>query len=178
MPHKNLKIEVNNAVFSLPYHVAQDKGFFREEGLDVELIPAGSGRDRERMHLRPAPVWFDVRHVDENEQAEALGKPSGEADLLSRGKPQIGDDADVDAAGTILNREALIEGARAERARRHRDRAVDRDHGPQWEAARFCHGDRLRSGWRRMGGIRSHGEQECDEGQSRCGSPDRRERHS
>ena len=47
MPRKNLKIEVNNAVFSLPYHVAQEKGFFREEALDVELIPAGSGRDRD-----------------------------------------------------------------------------------------------------------------------------------
>ena len=45
---RNLKIEVNNAVFSLPYHVAQDKGFFRDEGLDVELIPAGSGRDRDK----------------------------------------------------------------------------------------------------------------------------------
>ena len=48
MPRKNLKIEVNNAVFSLPYHVAQEKGFFRDEGLDVELIPAGSGRDRDK----------------------------------------------------------------------------------------------------------------------------------
>ena len=48
MPRKNLKIEVNNAVFSLPYHVAQEKGFFRDEGVNVELIPAGSGRNRIR----------------------------------------------------------------------------------------------------------------------------------
>ena len=48
MSPRNLKIEVNNAVFSLPYHVAQEKGFFRAEGLDVELIPAGSGRDRDK----------------------------------------------------------------------------------------------------------------------------------
>jgi NitT/TauT family transport system substrate-binding protein len=48
MLRKNMKIEVNNAVFSLPYHVAQQEGFFRDEGLDVELIPAGSGRDRDK----------------------------------------------------------------------------------------------------------------------------------
>jgi len=48
MPRKNLKIEVNNAVFSLPYHVAQEQGWFRDEGLNVELIPAGSGRDRDK----------------------------------------------------------------------------------------------------------------------------------
>ncbi len=48
MPRKNMKIEVNNAVFSLPYHVAQEKGLFRDEGLNVELIPAGSGRDRDK----------------------------------------------------------------------------------------------------------------------------------
>jgi NitT/TauT family transport system substrate-binding protein len=45
---RNLKIEVNNAVFSLPYHVAHEEGFFRDEGIDVELIPAGSGRDRDK----------------------------------------------------------------------------------------------------------------------------------
>ena len=43
-----MKIEVNNAVFSLPYHVAQQEGFFRDEGIEVELIPAGSGRDRDK----------------------------------------------------------------------------------------------------------------------------------
>jgi NitT/TauT family transport system substrate-binding protein len=48
MPAKDMKIEVNNAVFSLPYHVAHDEGFFRDEGLTVELVPAGSGRDRDK----------------------------------------------------------------------------------------------------------------------------------
>jgi NitT/TauT family transport system substrate-binding protein len=48
MRRRNLKIEVNNAVFSLPYHVAQERGFFADEGLDVELVPAGSGRDRDK----------------------------------------------------------------------------------------------------------------------------------
>lgn len=41
-------IEVNNAVFSLPYHVAQERNIFKEEGLEVTLVPAGSGRDRDK----------------------------------------------------------------------------------------------------------------------------------
>ncbi|MDX1485363.1 MAG: ABC transporter substrate-binding protein [Alphaproteobacteria bacterium] len=48
MALKQTRIEVNNAVFSLPYHVAQEEGFFTEEGLEVELVPAGSGRDRDK----------------------------------------------------------------------------------------------------------------------------------
>ncbi len=32
MPRKNLKIEVNNAVSSLPYHVAQDKASSARRG--------------------------------------------------------------------------------------------------------------------------------------------------
>jgi NitT/TauT family transport system substrate-binding protein len=42
------RIEVNNAVFSLPYHVAKAEGYFEQEGYDVELVPAGSGRDRDK----------------------------------------------------------------------------------------------------------------------------------
>ena len=48
MALKKTKIEVNNAVFSLPYHVAQEEGIYAEEGLEVELVPAGSGRDRDK----------------------------------------------------------------------------------------------------------------------------------
>ncbi|MFB3053688.1 MAG: ABC transporter substrate-binding protein, partial [Alphaproteobacteria bacterium] len=48
MALKRTKIEVNNAVFSLPYHVAQEEGYYAEEGLEVELVPAGSGRDRDK----------------------------------------------------------------------------------------------------------------------------------
>ena len=48
MTLKHTRIEVSNAVFSLPYHVAKEEGYFAEEGFDVELVPAGSGRDRDK----------------------------------------------------------------------------------------------------------------------------------
>jgi NitT/TauT family transport system substrate-binding protein len=48
MALKKTSIEVNNAVFSLPYHVAREEGLFEAEGLDVTLVPAGSGRDRDK----------------------------------------------------------------------------------------------------------------------------------
>ncbi|MGC5627434.1 ABC transporter substrate-binding protein [Georgenia sp. Z1344] len=34
-----IKIETHAAVFYLPYFVARDKGYFTDEGLDVELVP-------------------------------------------------------------------------------------------------------------------------------------------
>jgi NitT/TauT family transport system substrate-binding protein len=48
MTLKRTRIEINNAVFSLPYHVAKEEGYFAGEGYDVELVPAGSGRDRDK----------------------------------------------------------------------------------------------------------------------------------
>src|SRR5262245_47902462 len=42
------RIEVNNAVFSLPYHVAKEEGYFTAERYEVELGAARSGRDRDK----------------------------------------------------------------------------------------------------------------------------------
>lgn len=38
MALKRTKVELNNAVFSLPDHVAQEEGYFAAEGLEVELV--------------------------------------------------------------------------------------------------------------------------------------------
>lgn len=36
MALKKTRVEVNNAVFSLPYHVAKEEGYFSDEGHDVD----------------------------------------------------------------------------------------------------------------------------------------------
>ena len=61
MTLKHTRIEVSNAVFSLPYHVAKEEGYFAGEGYEVELVPAGSGRDRDK-EVPVAPIE-DVRAV-------------------------------------------------------------------------------------------------------------------
>lgn len=49
MAHNVTRVEVSNAVFSLPYYVARDEGYFAAEGIEVELVPAGSGRNRDAL---------------------------------------------------------------------------------------------------------------------------------
>ena len=61
MSLKPTRIEISNAVFSLPYHVAKEEGYFEAEGYDVTLVPAGSGRDRDKEV--PAQPIEDPRAV-------------------------------------------------------------------------------------------------------------------
>lgn len=71
MALKKTRIEVNNAVFSLPYHVAREEGYFAAEGYDVELVPAGSGRDRDKeVPERPIEDHRTVRSYGWHEGIE------------------------------------------------------------------------------------------------------------
>ena len=60
MALKKTKVELNNAVFSLPDYVARDEGYFEKEGLDVELVEPL--RRREAMGESADPV-SDPRDV-------------------------------------------------------------------------------------------------------------------
>ena len=54
MALKKTKVELNNAIFSLPDYVARDDGYFEEERLYVELVDPG--RLREAMAESAGPV--------------------------------------------------------------------------------------------------------------------------
>src|ERR1700694_3403430 len=51
---KKVKASVMNAIHDLPLLVARDEGFFRDEGLDVEIIrtPGSGQRDSDHQALR------------------------------------------------------------------------------------------------------------------------------
>src|SRR5260221_13016963 len=52
---KKVKVSMMNAIHDLPLLVARDEGFFRDEGLDVEIIttPGSGQRDSDHQALRP-----------------------------------------------------------------------------------------------------------------------------
>jgi NitT/TauT family transport system substrate-binding protein len=43
MPLKKIVNEVSSAIYSLPWYVARDEGFFKDEGLDLEFLQARQG---------------------------------------------------------------------------------------------------------------------------------------
>jgi NitT/TauT family transport system substrate-binding protein len=52
---KKVKASMMNAIHDLPLLVARDEGFFRDEGLDVEIVrtPGSGQRDSDHQALRP-----------------------------------------------------------------------------------------------------------------------------
>ena len=41
---RHVKASMMNAIHDLPLHIARDEGFFRDEGLDVEIVKTGHGQ--------------------------------------------------------------------------------------------------------------------------------------
>ena len=52
---KQVRVSMMNAVHDLPLLVARDEGFFRDEGLDVEILktPGTAQRGADHQALRP-----------------------------------------------------------------------------------------------------------------------------
>src|SRR6202035_4324898 len=89
---------------------------------------------------------------------------AADAHLPAHGKTQVWDDADVDAAGPVLDGESLVEGARRERTRRDGDRSLDGDEGAQQQ--RPCGAD-----VDRMGGPAREGDEESSGKDGGSGPP-------
>ena len=61
MALKKTKVELNNAVFSLPDYVARDEGYFEQEGLDVELVEPLRRREAMAGSVDPVSDPRDVK---------------------------------------------------------------------------------------------------------------------
>src|SRR5438093_1073278 len=81
---KKVKASMMNAIHDLPLLVARDEGFFRDEGLDVEIIttPGSGQRDSDHQALRANVFERTMR-----ERIEALKR--GEVAAVSLMEPWI-----------------------------------------------------------------------------------------
>lgn len=66
MALKQIKNEVSGTIFSLPYYVAAENGYFEAEGLDVELVP----RDRS---TRTASEPTAIRLIEDHRLVSSFG---------------------------------------------------------------------------------------------------------
>ncbi|MBD2339908.1 ABC transporter substrate-binding protein [Calothrix sp. FACHB-156] len=62
---KKIKNEISGTVFSLPYYVAREQGYFADEGLDIEFIQRGSGDRSPGIQL-----------IDDHRLVSSFGGPS------------------------------------------------------------------------------------------------------
>src|SRR6202040_428030 len=128
-----------------------------------------AGAHPERFHAPPMTPHLHIaiarRH--QGQQAEAVDELAGDQHTLPDGEPEVRGDADVDAAGVVLDGEALVEAAGREITGRDGDRSLDRDHGPQRQQARGADVDRMRFVGR--GHRRHRGERETEDDEA-CGA--------
>jgi NitT/TauT family transport system substrate-binding protein len=68
MALKKIRNEVSGTIFSLPFYVAKELGYFEAEGLDVELVKRSPGR--------PSASSDGVRLIEDHELVSSFGGPS------------------------------------------------------------------------------------------------------
>jgi NitT/TauT family transport system substrate-binding protein len=69
MALKKVKNEISGTVFSLPYYVARELGFFEEEGLELEFVKRG-GAQSSLSDLEA------IKLIDDHRQVSSFGGPS------------------------------------------------------------------------------------------------------
>jgi NitT/TauT family transport system substrate-binding protein len=67
MALRKIKNEISGTVFSLPYYVARELGFFAEEGLELEFIKRGAVKE-ERQQA--------IKLIEDHELVSSFGGPS------------------------------------------------------------------------------------------------------
>jgi NitT/TauT family transport system substrate-binding protein len=69
MPLKKITNEISGTVFSLPYYVARDEGFFADEGLELEFVKRGSSEAK-------ANTEGVTALITDHHQVSSFGGPS------------------------------------------------------------------------------------------------------
>src|SRR5205809_8003505 len=116
---KKVRASMMNAIHDLPLLVAGDEGFFRDEGLDVEIVrtPGSGQRDSDHQALRAnvfdrtMEALYDQGACDQFRMCEwGVMKRAVETNVISGHRPaknvalgsEIASDANVDDPKTCL----------------------------------------------------------------------------
>jgi len=98
---QKIRIEASGTVFYLPYYVAEEEGYFREEGVDVELI-----RNRE---LERGPIRFIEDPKFQSSFSSFVLFEKGESDLYNACEwGQLRRSQDSQRNGKVVARRAAV----------------------------------------------------------------------
>lgn len=103
---KSLIIEASSVVFSLPYYVAQEFGYFKDEGLEVELT-----RNTTQWEKKEFELIEDHRDIDAWGSKSGLGVKfeTGESDLYRACEwGQVRRSQDSQREGRVASRRAAV----------------------------------------------------------------------